>query len=98
MLLIRIATQPVIKPAGRTGGNWMIRIQQNGDDVVPFYSGATPEREFPTSLPVGTYQLVGRRMDSNNNLLGDDQTTTYEWTGEGAEMVDVAAGISVVIV
>jgi hypothetical protein len=96
MLLIRVATQSIPLPTGKTGGNWFITVRQNGDGVMAPYLGAAPETPFPTTLPAGTYELSGQRLDSNGAPLGPVFAANYDWTGEGAEMVDVAAGISVV--
>lgn len=98
MLIVRIATQPIVKPAGRTGGNWRIDIEEaaNGAPAVAPYEGAAPEMPWPVSLPVGSYRVKGRRLDTESANLGSMAEAIYDWTGEGAEMVDVAAGISVV--
>lgn len=98
MLIVRIATTPIPKPAGRNGGLWRIDIEEavGGAPAVPAYEGVAPEMPWPTSLPVGDYRLKGRRLDTESASLGSTAEAIYPWTGEGAEMVDVAGGISVV--
>jgi hypothetical protein len=97
MLLIRIATSTMVKPAGKTGGQWHLRVNVPGTNaLVHEYTGAVAECPWPTELPVGNYLLAGERLDTDGLRLGNQVEGSYNWTGEGAEMVDVAAGISVV--
>lgn len=74
----------------------MIRITQNGDNMVPPYFGVDPQTPWPTSLPAGTYGLVGQRLDTNNNSIGPQADGSYDWDGVGAETVEVAGSIGVI--
>jgi hypothetical protein len=97
MLIIRIATTPIVKPAGVVPGNWRFDIEEsNGAPAMAPILSASSDVPWPTALPPATYRLKGRRVDAEGQTIGSVSESTYIWSGEGAEMVDVAAGISVV--
>lgn len=97
MKVIKITPATIAKPVNQTGGNWMIRVvNDGGGNVVPTYFGAEPQTPWPISLPPGTYGLIGQRLDTNNNALGPEVSGSYEWDGVGAETVEVAGSIGVI--
>lgn len=97
MLIVRITPQQMVKPAGIVAGNWRIDIDDDsGSPAFPSYQGAAPEMPWPTTLAPGSYRIRGRRLDAEGSQVGGVAETVYGWSGEGAEMIDVAGGVSVV--